>query len=257
MTRHDKIILEAAKYEQKMAAPPKVKTQEKVSPAHPTPPGDERKEVWVALYGRSPAIIWYLPIGIPVVLYMLYVGGRITLVQWLLTFVIACFPVILRILFMRVWLATGFGYFRHWRKDLPFAISGWEKIVDSKMLQDDCTWARKFTLTVEPDRPTTEDSRNISAYLTVLVKKANKCFYKPESITGNYSGDPRILLKADGYNVSGSANRQVVRVIQRFLRDDLSALERRSHIINKVDMLAGEELFSVFPKPIETDSSGG
>src|SRR5208283_5534615 len=159
-----------------------------------TPPDDERNEVWKALYGSRPGVIWYLPLGIPVIFYLLYAGGKITLVEWLLTFVLASFPVLLRILFNRVRLATGYGRFRHWRQHLPFALTGWEQVVDSKMLRDDCTWARRFKFTVEYNGKTEEDARNLIAYITVLAKKANACFYKPESIIDHYSGDPRVLF---------------------------------------------------------------
>jgi len=158
---------------------------------------------------------------------------------------------------MRLQLVFGYHGFRKWRRELPFQLNGWEEVVDSDIISDDCTWASKFKLNVEYDGTTEDDVRNISAYLTVLTKKVNKCFYEPESIIESYSGDPRIPFQVEEYSISGSANCEIVKVIRRFLMDDLSMLERRSHLIKSVNLWFANELYKVYPKPLETDSSGG
>jgi hypothetical protein len=255
--KHEKILREAQKYKQKM-----MPTVPKITPKHDvikpvTPSDDERKEVWEALYGSSPAIVWYLPFAFPVIVYLFYAGGKITLTEWLLTFVLAGIPLLMRILFVRIYLATGFRSFRHWRQKLPFTLSGWEQVVDSKILQDDCTWARHFTFEVGYNGKSAEDAGNLKAYLTVLEKKVNACFYKPESIIDGYSGDPREPFKIDKYTLTGSANRKVIGVMHRFLRDNFTGLQERSPIISNVSLTFGTEMMSVFPAPLETDSPGG
>lgn len=138
-------------------------------------------------------------------------------------------------------------FFRPWQQRLPFALSGWERLVNRQQLCCDLCWS-KATVSVTCDPGSPENWQTVAAALKLFCDRANHKFYsRSTEDPGSSMSDPRqnwdfvsdkkTAAAPHILTVTGSACPEIVNVIRNLLRGHLSLIARElPGLIEKVDL---------------------
>lgn len=118
-------------------------------------------------------------------------------------------------------ILCGYFLFRNWRNRLPFTVEGWGALVDAEDFGDYQQW-RRCTVTLELTAGYSPEL--IKSLLYIFCQKANKQYY--------YTEDGTIEKWTSGttLNFSGSINKDVAKVLYKFISRDLKNLHRNGNI---------------------------
>jgi hypothetical protein len=202
-------------------------------------------------------LFWFAPVATAPICYILHAAGKLTFRGYLASWAVLLSVPAGRWLLREVRLLLGFAAFRKWRRILPFPLVGWEEAVASELILRRTLWTDCLSVTVEQVSGTEEDARNLAAYMTVLAKRANQCFYAPHDIIPNFDADPRNEWTVHGQKASGSTNREVLRVVYRFLCDELTGLQRRKPLVARVVLEMTPGVYEVPPVRVDNEGSAG
>lgn len=105
--------------------------------------------------------------------------------------------------------------FSFWRARLPFALTGWEELVDFIDFGEDEAW-RHCTIVIRFSRENPVAEEAFRAALVIFSEKANRCYYPSND------SNLRKEWESGSLTASGSVNRHVARKIKNLCEGNLA-----------------------------------
>jgi hypothetical protein len=137
-----------------------------------------------------------------------------------------------------------------WHTRLPYALHGWEELVQAKRMYADLCWT-DLLIRVDIESGSKTCVEYVGASLSVFCERAGKAFYSRKAGSGDRR--KKWVLLSD-LSAQGSANTGVMRYLKRLLDSDLAMLARSDECIITVWLEQQSEEYEV---PIEIRSSEG
>jgi len=155
----------------------------------------------------------------------------------------------LRYLYSWFYTITTFSEFKVWQQQLPFRLTGWERLTQSKNGFDLYFWRVKCEIRILFKGNYTDHQKAIDAICYLFTVNANDEFYGLNgAAVAGYARDPRVKWTYSDGTFSGSSNIRVVGEIYHFIKDDLVLLARKYDIIESVEIIADQDEHSIRPR---------
>ena len=182
---------------------------------------------------KSPVhLLWYLPLSLIILPILFFSDKRINFEQMMLIILIlVAIPVGLESIRFFSIIIT-YPTFKGWKKNLPFALEGWEKLVQTEGFLSYQHWQLKVSVQSECARSEKNFSGQVLNTLENFVNKANKTFYAPNDVLDRFVDDPREKWKIDAERckLEGSLNCQVAYRLYQLIRQELTPLAHHANI---------------------------
>jgi hypothetical protein len=249
----NQILSEAEKLkkeEQQKLEKEKKKIVQKPKGLMATPPHDETWRVYRALNSKSIGLLWLLPLSLIPVVYIMYTNETDKLVRYL-TIIIAI-PLI-RWIYLKIMLYSGYSKFRKWRSKLPFELIGWEQTVDTEHFHNLLYWRLEASLEIDFETNDKFNENVLADMLLLFCKKTKNAFYTPEFAISGFAGDPRKHWTVEKNIAKGSLNNEVVFYIYKFLLEELATLALEYKNIKKVILITSKKEYKIEPERVSSD----
>lgn len=142
-----------------------------------------------------------------------------------------------------------FRYYKNWRKDLPFELTGWENLGSSKNLPASRVWDRYTEVKVIlKSNAIAMEKQLVKDAVYLFCTRSNEWFYTANQVQAGYAGDIRVKWEmTDEHTAKGSANGPVLGCCYLLVDQYLRAIQNKYDCIARVEVNFSKNFITIEP----------